>query len=229
MRTRVTTLSAAVATTLAGALTTSLVVLAGSAGAATTSADAVGAATTHATTATGQGHTKKKSHRALARQDWKAGAAVAATEADSWTAARGQLAHYGDRYLHEQDDLTALINIPLTDTTPKQQARAARATRELNGFFRTPGLYGVKAGKTTKFARADWIKSSKVNAAEGNFWHAAAVDELDSYGKRYAAERAELTSLEAVPLTNTTAKQRATARRDVRALDGFFDTPGLNY
>jgi hypothetical protein len=204
MRTRTAGTSVAIATALAGALTAALAGMAGPAGAAT------------------------KSHVAMARADWKAGAQVAAAQENTeWIAARDQLAAYGGRYVHEQADLDALISIPLTDTTAAQRATAARVTRELNGFFRTPGLYAVAPGNAKAIARADWIKSAQVSAAEENDWFGAAIDELDSYGKRFATQRAELASLEAIPLTDTTAKQRATARRDVRALNAFFHTPGL--
>jgi hypothetical protein len=164
-------------------------------------------------------------HHATARADWKRGATVAAAnQSRYWLAARHQLP---TRFAHERQDLASLVSIPLTSTTAKQRATAARDTRELNGFFRTPGLYGVAAGKPSKFARADWIKSFRVAAARQNFWLGGADDELAAYGKRYRDQRAELSSLESIPLTSTTAKQRATAHRDVRALDKFFHTPGL--
>jgi hypothetical protein len=168
------------------------------------------------------------SHYATARADWKHGATVAAAdEGRFWKAARRQLG--GARFTHERFDLATLAAIPLTGTTPKQRATAKRVTRELNGFFRTPGLYGVSAGQPRKIARADWIKSAHVAAAEQKLWFGAANDELASFGSRYHHERAALTSLESIPLTGTTAQQRATARRDVRVLDKFFGTPGLNH
>jgi hypothetical protein len=165
------------------------------------------------------------SHYSTARKDWQRGAqAVAAEQSRHWVAARHQLPR---RDVHERHDLRTLASIPLTGTTAKQRATAVRVTRELNGFFHTPGLYGVAAGKPVKIARADWIKSAHVAAAREGFWLGAADDELASHGKRYHAERVDLTSLESIPLTSTTAKQRATARRDRRALDKFFHTPGL--
>jgi hypothetical protein len=165
------------------------------------------------------------SHLTTARADWKHGAhVVAADQSRLWLAARGQLA---TRYSHERHDLAVLAGIPLTSTTAKERATAVRVTRELNGFFHTPNLYGVAAGKPRKIARADWINSARVSAARENFWLGAANDELAAFGKRYHDERADLTSLESIPLTNTTAKQRAAAHRDVRALDKFFGTPGL--
>jgi hypothetical protein len=167
------------------------------------------------------------SHYSTARGDWKRGAQVdAAEQSRYWAAARHQLPR---RDVHERHDLHTLASIPLTDTTAKQRATAVRVTRELNGFFRTPGLYGVAAGKPAKIARADWIKSAHVAAAREKSWLGAADDELASYGKRYHAERGDLASLESIPLTSTTAKQRATARRDYRALDQFFRTPGLGH
>ncbi len=169
------------------------------------------------------------SHITSARADWKAGAKGASAEYNHyWAAARHQLASYGTKDVHEIADLTALMAIPETDTTAAQRATALRATRELNGFFGTPGLYGVTAGNPLTIARADWVKSGKVAAAEQNDWLGAAVDELYAYGTKYAVARAELVSLEAIPLTDTTAKQRATASRDVTALDAFFKTPGIN-
>jgi hypothetical protein len=162
---------------------------------------------------------------ASARADWKRGAQVSAAEQGRyWLAARKALP---TRFAHERGDLAALASIPLTNTTAKQRATATRATRELNGFFRTPDLYGVAAGKPIKFARADWIKSAHVIAARQNIWLGGANDELAAYGNRYQAERADLTSLESIPETSTTAKQRAIAERDRRALDKFFHTPGL--
>jgi hypothetical protein len=192
------------ATAVAGSLAAGSVGLAGSAGAAPT---------THATTA---------------RTDWTKGAHVdAAVQSRYWSASRHQLATYGARYAHERGDLAALVSIPLTDTTAAQRATAARVTRELNGFFHTAGLYGVPAGNPKKIARADWIKSAHVSAARQNDWLGSAKDELDAYGKRYRNERADLSSLESIPLTSTTPKQQATAHRDRRALNRFFHTPGL--
>jgi hypothetical protein len=197
--------SAVAVTALAGALTASLLGVSAPAGAAA------------------------NAHRATARADWKDGAqAAAADENRSWIAARHQLAAYGSRYFHERADLTALIKIPETGTTATQRATARRVTRELNGFFHTAGLYGVKVGDAKALARADWVKSAHVSAAMANSWLSGARDELANYGSRFAAERADLTSLESIPLTDTTAKQRADARRDVHALDSFFHTPGLN-
>ena len=168
-------------------------------------------------------------HVASARADWKSGAKVAAADQDKyWDAARKQLAAHGARYTHEEADLTTLASIPETGTTAAQRRTAKRVTRELNGFFHTPGLYGVPAGNARRIAKADWIKSSKVAAAIQNEWFGSAKDELDSFGARYAAEIKDLTSLESIPLTSTTAKQRATARHDVKALDRFFHTPGVN-
>ena len=170
------------------------------------------------------------SHTAVARRDWTSGAhAAVAEQARYWTAARHQLASYGKRDTHERSDLTKLLAIPPTDTTATQRAMARRATRELNGFFRTPGLYGVASGHPKSHARTDWITSAHVAAAERGSWLAAAVDELDAHRKKFASERADLQSLQSIPLTDTTAAQRAAARRDARALDTFFHTPGLNY
>jgi hypothetical protein len=166
------------------------------------------------------------SHYTTARADWKHGArADAAEQSRFWLAASKVLP---TRDVHERDDLATLAKIPLTSTTADQRATAHRVTRELNGFFRTPGLYGIAAGHPKKIARADWIKSTKVAAARQNRWLGAANDELASYGTRYAKARTALRSLESIPLTSTTAKQRATAHRDVRALDAFFHTPGLD-
>jgi hypothetical protein len=165
------------------------------------------------------------SHHATARADWKRGASVAAADQSRyWLAARHQLPTSD---AHERGDLAALASIPLTGTTAKQRTTAARVTRELNGFFRTPDLYGVPAGNAKKFARADWIKSAHAAAARQNFWLGGADDELAAYGKKYHAERAELNSLESIPLTSTTAKQRATAHHDRHALDKFFHTTNL--
>ena len=168
-------------------------------------------------------------HLAAARADWKHGAHVAAAEQNKyWGAARTQLAAGGAQYSHERAVLGDLTAIPLTDTTARQRLLAARETRELNGFFGTPNLYGVPQGNPKTYARKYWIKSSKVSAAEQNAWFGAAKDELAAYGSRYKSERAHLTSLESIPLTDTTAKQRAAAHRDVRALNTFFHTPGVN-
>lgn len=202
---RINTVLSVTVTAITGALVSSLIAVAGPAGAAAVS------------------------HGTAARADWKNGSkAVAAQENKYLIASRHQLAAYGKRYAHESADLTALINIPLTGTTKAQRATAVRVTRELNGFFHTPGLYGVKPGNPKSIAKADWVKSAHVSAATKHTWLGAANDELDSYGKHYAAQRADLASLESIPLTNTTAKQRAAAHRDVRALDTFFHTPGLN-
>jgi hypothetical protein len=186
------------------------------------------AAAALATTAlglTGTAAATPVSHYTTARADWKHGASVdAADQSRYWTAARHQLPTSD---AHERGDLAALVAIPLTDTTAKERAAAARATRELNGFFRTPDLYGVPAGNAKKIARADWIKSAHVAAARQNIWLGGANDELAAYGKKYHAERADLTSLESIPLTSTTAKQRAAAHRDRHNLNKFFHTPGL--
>lgn len=206
--------SASVATVLGGALAASLIGMAGPASADTLAADS--AATSSAA---------KQSHFQKAREHWKAGAAGPnATRFDAFIAARTELdAAKGDRYWHEQDNLTALSEIPGTQTTAKQRATVVRATRELNGFFHTPGLYSIKQGNPLKIARADWIKSHEVASAESNVWIAATIDELHSYKKRYATQRAQLSELLEIPLTDTTAEQRAIARRNTRALNDFFD------
>ncbi len=207
MRIKTAATSAAVATALAGVLTAALVGTAGPAGAAT-----------HAT-----------SKLTKAGIDWKNGAkVVAAKENLYWLAAGHQLAAYGTRYAHERADVTVLVKTPLTSTTKSQRITAKRATRELNGFFHTPGLYDVAAGNAKSYAKADWIRSGNTIAANQNAWFAATVDELDSYGKKYASQRADLASLESIPLTNATKKQRAAAHRDIVALDAFFNTPGVN-
>ena len=204
MRTR----TAPHATVVAAALVTSLIVTAAPAGAATPASLRFTAAQT----------------------SWKTGATTdAAEQGRYWSAARRELALSGTATAHERADLTSLIGVPETDTTAAQRATATRVVRELDGFFRTPGLYGVAAGNPRLIARADWIKSGQVAAATSNDWLGAAVDELSAYGTRYVFVRAELVSLEAIPLTSTTAKQRATASRDVRGLDTFFQTPGLNF
>jgi hypothetical protein len=165
------------------------------------------------------------SQHASARADWKQGAnAAAAEQGKFWREARHELPA---RDAHERADLHALTAIPETGATAKDRKTAERVTRELNGFFRTPGLYGVKDGNAKKIARADWIKSFKVSAARANVWLGGANDELAGYGKRYHAERAELTSLKSLPLTSLTAKQMKTAHHDVHALDRFFHTSGL--
>jgi hypothetical protein len=192
----------------------------------TATATAVAGALATATLAlTGTAVAVPASHYTTARADWKHGASVAAAEQSRfWTEARHELPTSD---AHERHDLAALISVALTSTTAKQRATAARATRELNGFFRTPDLYGVPAGNARRFARADWIKSAEVAAARQNDWLGGANDELAAYGKEYHAERADLASLESIPLTSTTAKQQAAAHRDRHNLNKFFHTPGL--
>lgn len=73
--------------------------------------------------------------------------------------------------------------------------------------------------------RTFWVNGAAVSAAEQNGYLAGAVDELDAYGTRYQSERAEIGSLESIPLTDATVSQRATAYHDVQALDTFFHTP----
>jgi hypothetical protein len=170
------------------------------------------------------------SHYSAARADWMKGAhAASAGHSHDWSAARTQLATYGKRDTHERSDLAVLIKATVTHTTAAQRAAVARATRELNGFFLTPGLYGVPQGHPAAYARADWIASAHVAAAVRNVQLGSALDEMYAFGKRYSAVREDLRSLESIPLTDTTAKQRATARRDAVTLDNFFHTPGLNY
>lgn len=213
--------TAAVAATLGGALAVSLIGLAGPASAATTGAGASANSVTSAAT---------KTHVQKALAHWKAGSAgTNAQMPDEFAAARKELAAAkGDRFWHEQDDLTALLKIPGTQTTAQQRATVKRVTRELNGFFHTPGLYSIKPGNPQKIARADWIKSHQVVSARANVWLAATIDELDSYKGRYAKQRTQLTELLAIPLTSTTAKQRAIARRNTRALNHFFKVTGEN-
>jgi len=210
--------TAVVTATLSGALAASLIGLAGPASAATT-----GAQTSPTSAAT-------KTHVQKALAHWKAGAAgTNAQMPDEFRAARKELAAAkGDRFWHEQDDLTALAKIPGTQTTARQRATVKRVTRELNGFFHPPGLYSIKPGNPRKIARADWIKSHKVVSARANVWIAATIDELDAYQGRYAKQRNQLTELLAIPLTSTTAQQRAIARRNTRALNHFFTVTGEN-
>jgi hypothetical protein len=210
--------TAVVATALGAALAASLIGMAGPASAAIAGAQA---STTSAAT---------KTHVQKALAHWKAGSAgTNAQMPEEFRAARKELAAAkGDRFWHEQDDLTALINIPGTQTTAKQRATVKRVTRELNGFFHTPGRYSIKPGNARKIARADWIKSHQVVSARANVWVAATIDELDSYKGRYAKQRTQLTELLAIPLTDTTAKQQAIARRNTRALNRFFKVTGAN-
>ncbi len=214
--------TAVVSAALGGVLAASLIGMAGPASAATLS----GAETS--TTSTTSAAPKTHVQKALAH--WKAGAAgTNAQMPDEFRAARKELAAAkGDRFWHEQDDLTALLKIPGTQTTAKQRATVQRVTRELNGFFHTPGLYSIKPGNPKKIARADWIKSHQVVSARANVWIAATIDELDAYKGRYAKQRTQLTELLAIPLTDTTAKQRAIAHRNTRALNRFFKVTGDN-
>ncbi|GLY16352.1 hypothetical protein Kisp01_33670 [Kineosporia sp. NBRC 101677] len=167
----------------------------------------------------------RASHFQQARAYWKAGAeGPNATRYDAFNAARKELAAAkGDRYWHEEDNLVALTKIPGTQVTPKQRAAVVRLTRELNGFFHTPGLYSIKPGNPLKIARADWIKSQQVASAEQKVWIAGAIDELHSYKKRYAKQRNLLSELLEIPNTGTTAEERAIARRNSRALNDFFE------
>ena len=55
-----------------------------------------------------------------------------------------------------------------------------------------------------------------------------AADDLSASGySGYGTAIAQLTYLAHLPATNDTPAQQANAHSDVRALDGFFGTPGL--
>lgn len=166
------------------------------------------------------------SHLAQARADWLRGSkAVAAVEGKYWAEARSELQHYDARYAAERRELTTLISIPLTDTTPAQRATATRTTRELNAFFHTPGLYGVApAASHLSLARRQWVAANQAPAANMDHHLRLASRQLAAYGKKYAIQRGQLTRLAALPITGLTKAQIAQAHRLVHALNVFFHT-----
>jgi hypothetical protein len=77
-------------------------------------------------------------------------------------------------------------------------------------------------------ALAAWKNAAAAPAATMNQYLQQAADDLHATGNSgYRTAIAELTYLANLPATNDTAKQRANAQSDVRALDTFFKTPGL--
>lgn len=165
------------------------------------------------------------SHRAHARADWITGSRVAAAEENRyWSAARRELAQYGHRYTVQRENLATLIAIPLTDTTQRQRAAATRATRELNSFFHTSGLYGVKPAGHRAAAKQEWLASFRGAAAEQSRHLDAAIRELSKDGDRYAQQSTRLAELAAIPLTDATAAQQTRAATLVASLNAFFGT-----
>lgn len=83
-----------------------------------------------------------------------------------------------------------------------------------------------QAGFTS--ALAAWKNAAAANAATMNEYLQQAADDLRASGySGYGTAIAQLTYLAHLPATDDTPTQQANAHSDVRALDGFFGTPGL--
>lgn len=78
-------------------------------------------------------------------------------------------------------------------------------------------------------ARAAWIRSSHVGLGVMYIYENKAADDLRaSHRASYKAAIDELEYLATIPGTDVTNQQQVKGRADVRALDAFFGTPGLN-
>lgn len=165
-------------------------------------------------------------HLAQAQADWVRGDRVAAAaESRYWRAARDELGHYGPRYRSQRQALATLVSLPITDTTAGQRATAVRLTRALNAFFDTPGRYGVSPLADPKaVARTQWVTSFRVASAERNRYLDGAIRALSYDVPHYGQQATQLAELAAIPLTDTTPVQRATATSLVRSLNDFFGT-----
>ena len=75
-------------------------------------------------------------------------------------------------------------------------------------------------------AQKYWIAGSKAIAVDTNSYLTKAEHWL-KVGKAYPTQVAQLAQLIALPITGLTPAQIKTARADIRALNGFFGTPGL--
>ena len=75
-------------------------------------------------------------------------------------------------------------------------------------------------------AQQNWIAGSKVISANANLYLSRAEHWL-RVARAYPTQVAQLAQLIALPITGLTPAQIATARRDTRALNTFFGTPGL--
>jgi Protein of unknown function (DUF4232) len=75
-------------------------------------------------------------------------------------------------------------------------------------------------------AQQYWIEGAKVVSARMNYYFLKAEHEL-KVAKIYPTQVKQLAQLISLPETGLTPKQIKAARADVKALNSFFDTPGL--
>ena len=112
-------------------------------------------------------------------------------------------------------------------------ARGHRGNRTGKRFVRAvsaTGVASISVSETAGFtsALAAWKNAGAANAATMNEYLEQAANDLRASGYAgYGTAIAQLTYLAQLPATNDSPTQQANAHSDVRALDGFFRTPGL--
>lgn len=113
--------------------------------------------------------------------------------------------------------------------TPADTVSTAPAS-DSSGQSAPPASPSSPSAKQAGFtsALAAWKNAAAANAATMNEYLQQAADDLRASGySGYGTAIAQLTYLAHLPATNDTPTQQANAHSDVRALDGFFGTPGL--
>ena len=116
-----------------------------------------------------------------------------------------------------------------TSATPADTGATAPAS-DSSGQSAPPASPASPSAKQAGFtsALAAWKNAAAANAATMNGYLQQAADDLSASGySGYGTAIAQLTYLAHLPATNDTPAQQANAHSDVRALDGFFGTPGL--
>jgi hypothetical protein len=113
---------------------------------------------------------------------------------------------------------------PASDSSGHSAPTASPASA--SGPSGPSGPSAKQAGFTR--ALAAWKNAAAANAAIMNEYLQQAADDLRASGYAgYGTAIAQLTYLAQLPNTNDSPTQQANAHSDVRALDGFFGTPGL--
>lgn len=114
--------------------------------------------------------------------------------------------------------------------TPSADTVATAPATDSSGQSAPPASPASPSAKQAGFssALAAWKNAAAANAATMNGHLQQAADDLSASGySGYGTAIAQLTYLAHLPATNDTPAQQANAHSDVRALDGFFGTPGL--
>lgn len=118
---------------------------------------------------------------------------------------------------------SAAVNTIVANTTRVHRLPVSVSVCELQVH---PTVAGTPQYPNYGPAQHYWIQGSKVDAANMNHYFLKAKQELKA-AKIYPTQVKQLAQLASLPNTGLTPKQIKEARADVKALNGFFATPGL--